>query len=129
MTQLSRFNQFRTILALKVINEQFAHRFTEIKPVWLVLTTSTLLKIYNLSDLIMPRPVWLMTVQEAYREYNTLIDQIWTKYKLLDSGKCGKVGTPGFNAECSELSHVMAQMSELYSHLNLPMPKEPLKWS
>ena len=34
------------------------------------------------------------------------------------------VGTPAFNAECSELAHLMARMSKLYKHLNLPMPKE-----
>ena len=65
-----------------------------------------------------------MTVHEAHNEYNSLIDQIQAKYKLLDSGECGSVGTPAFNAECSELAHLMARMSELCKHLNLPMPKE-----
>ena len=54
-----------------------------------------------------------MTVQEAHKEYNSLIDQIRAKYELLDSGECGSVGTPAFNAECSELAHLMARMSEL----------------
>ena len=80
-------------------------------------------KLY-LSDLIMPKPVFLMTVHEAHQEYNSLIDQIRAKYELLDSGECGSVGTPAFNAECSELAHLMARMSELCKHLNLPMPKE-----
>ena len=57
----------------------------------------------------MPKPVSLMTVHEAHKEYNSLIDQIWAKYKLLDSGECGSVGTPAFNAECSELAHLMAR--------------------
>ena len=65
-----------------------------------------------------------MTVQEAHKEYNSLTDQIRAKYKLLDSGECGLVGTPAFNAECSELAHLMARMSDLCKHLNLPMPKE-----
>ena len=65
-----------------------------------------------------------MTVHEAHQEYNSLIDQIRAKYELLDSGECGSVGTPAFNAECSELAHLMAHMSELCKHLNLPMPKE-----
>ena len=30
-----------------------------------------------------------MTVQEAHKEYNSLIDQIQAKYELLDSGECG----------------------------------------
>ena len=72
----------------------------------------------------MPKPVSLMTVHEADQEYNSLIDQIRAKYELLDSGECGSVGTPAFNAECSELAHLMARMSELCKHLNLPMPKE-----
>ena len=54
-----------------------------------------------------------MTVHEAHKEYNSLIDQIWAKYELLDSGECGSVGTPAFNAECSKLAHLMAHMSEL----------------
>ena len=49
-----------------------------------------------------------MTVREAHKEYNTLIDKILAKYKLLDSGKCAKVGTQAFNAECPKLSHPMA---------------------
>ena len=53
----------------------------------------------------MPKPVFLMTVHEAHMEYNSLIDQIRAKYKLLDSGECGSVGTPAFNAECSKLAH------------------------
>ena len=72
----------------------------------------------------MPKPVYLMTVHEAHQEYNSLIDQIWGKYELLDSGECGSVGTPAFNAECSKLAHLMARMSKLCKHLNLPMPKE-----
>ena len=72
----------------------------------------------------MPKPVSLMTVHEAHKEYNSLIDQIRAKYELLDSGECGSVGTPAFNAECSELAHLMARMSKLCKHLNLPMPKE-----
>ena len=82
------------------------------------------IKIIRLVDLIMPKPVFLMTVHEAHMEYNSQIDQIRAKYELLDSGECGSVGTPAFNAECSELAHQMARMSELCKHLNLPMPKE-----
>ena len=72
----------------------------------------------------MPKPVYLMTVQEAHKEFNTLTDQIRAKYELLDSGECGKVGTPAFDAECSELSHLIARMSDLCNHLKLPMPND-----
>ena len=34
----------------------------------------------------MPKPVYLLTVQEAYKEYNSLTDQISAKYEHLDSG-------------------------------------------
>ena len=47
----------------------------------------------------MPKPVYLLTVQEAHKEYNSLMDQIIAKYKQLDSGKYGAFGTPAFNAE------------------------------
>ena len=101
--------------------------FTEIRPVLASLTSPTLKLLTQnlyLSDLIMPKLVFLMTVQEAHKEYNSLIDKIQAKYELLDSGECGSVGTPAFNAECSKLAHLMAHMSELCRHLNLPMPKE-----
>ena len=47
----------------------------------------------------MPKPVFLLTVQEAHKEYNFLTDQIWAKYEQLDSGKFRAVGTPVFNTE------------------------------
>ena len=96
--------------------------FTEFRPVLAYLMSSTLkllLKLLFISDLIMPKLVYLMTVHEAHQEYNSLIDQIRAKYELLDSGECGSVGTPAFNAECSDLAHLMARMSELCKHLNL----------
>ena len=101
--------------------------FTKIRSVLASLTSLTLKLLTQnlyLSDLIMPKPVFLMTVQEAHKEYNSLIDQIRAKYELSDSGECRSVGTPAFNAECSELAHLMAHMSKLCRHLNLPMPKE-----
>ena len=65
-----------------------------------------------------------MTVQEAHKAYNSLIDQIRAKYELLDLGECGAVGTPAFNAECSELAHLFVHMRDLCNHLNLSMPKD-----
>ena len=106
---------------------QFAHRFHTDQTCFGIFDVFDIeiTQIYiTVSDLIMPKPVSLMTVHEAHKEYNSLIDQIRAKYELLDSGECGSVGTPAFNAECSELAHLMAHMSELCKHLNLPMPKE-----
>ena len=72
----------------------------------------------------MPKPVYLLTVQEAHKEYNSLTDQIRAKYKQLDSGKYGAVGTPAFNAEAYELANLLACVSQLCQKLNLPPPKE-----
>ena len=43
---------------------------------------------------VMPKQVFLMTVQEAHKEYNSLMDQIRSKYEQLDLGKFGTVDTP-----------------------------------
>ena len=72
----------------------------------------------------MPKPVYLMTVQEAHKEYNSLMDKIRTNYKQLDSGKFGSCDTPAFDAEACELAHLLARVSELCQKLNLPPPKE-----
>ena len=117
-----------TDLAVKMTNSLSSLiDFRKIRPVWHFDTSDieiTYKFIFTVSDLIMPKPVYLLTVHKAHKEYNSLIDQIRAKYELLDSGECGSVGTPAFNAECSELAHLMARMSELCKHLNLPMPKE-----
>ena len=68
----------------------------------------------------MPKPVYLLTVQEAHKEDNSLIDQIWAKYEQLDSGEFGAVGTPVFNAEACKLANLLACVSELYQKLNDP---------
>ena len=52
----------------------------------------------------MPKPVFLMTVQEAHNEYNSLTDQIRAKYEQLDSGEFGSPGTPAFDAELQPVS-------------------------
>ena len=72
----------------------------------------------------MPKPVFLMTVQEAHKEYNSLTDKIRAKYKQLDSGEFGSPGTPAFNAEACELANLLACASQLCQKLNLPTPKE-----
>ena len=78
----------------------------------------------EITQSVVPKPVYLLTVQEAHREYNSLTDQIRAKYKQLDSGKYGAVGTPAFNAEACELANLLAHMSQLCQKLNLPYPKE-----
>ena len=53
----------------------------------------------EITQSIMPKPIYLLTVQEAHKEYNSLMDQIRAKYEQLDSGEYGTVGTPVSNAE------------------------------
>ena len=72
----------------------------------------------------MPKPVYLLIVQEAHKEYNSLMDQIWARYEQIDSGKFGTVGTPALNTEACELANLLAHVSQLYQKLNLPPPKE-----
>ena len=43
----------------------------------------------EITQSVMPKPVYLLTVQEAHKEYNSLTDQIWAKYEQLDSGEYG----------------------------------------
>ena len=59
----------------------------------------------------MLKPVYLLTVQEAHKEYNSLTDQIRAKYEQLDSSKFGAVGTLAFNAETCELANLLACVS------------------
>ena len=72
----------------------------------------------------MPKPVFLMTVQEAHKEYNSLMDEIRTKYEQLDSDEYGTVDTPAFKAEACELANLLTCVSQLCQKLNLPPPKE-----
>ena len=64
----------------------------------------------------MPKPVFLMTVQEAHKEYNSLTDQIRAKYEQLDSGEYGAVGTLAFNAEACQLANLLARVSQLFQN-------------
>ena len=74
--------------------------------------TSNIYKLH-LNRSVMPKPVYLLTVQEAHKEYNFLTDQIWAKYEQLDSGEYGVVCTPTFNAEACELANLLAPVSQL----------------
>ena len=72
----------------------------------------------------MPKPVYLMAVQEALQEYTSLTDKIWAKYEQLDAGEFRSPGTPAFDAEACELANLLARVSELCKKLFLLMPKE-----
>ena len=89
----------------------------------LLLTLQTLQITLKLQS-VMPKQVYLLTVQEAHKEYNSLMDQIQAKYEQLDSGEFGAVGTSAFNAEAYELVNLLALVSQLCQKLNLLPPKE-----
>ena len=75
----------------------------------------------------MPKPVYLLTVQEAHKEYNYLTDQIRAKYEQLDSGKYKAVGKPAFNLyKVTELVNwlIYLLVSQLCQKLNLLTPKK-----
>ena len=78
----------------------------------------------EITESITPKPVYLLTVQEAHKKYNSLMDQIQAKYEQLDRGEFGAVGTPAFNAEACKLDNLLAHFSQLCQKLNLPPPKE-----
>ena len=82
-------------------------------------STSSTLQIIEITQSVMPKPVYLLTVQEAHKEYNSLMDQIRAKYKQLDSGKYGAVGTPA-----CVLANLLTHVSQLCQKLNMPPPKE-----
>ena len=83
----------------------------------------TLLTLYS-DRSVMPKPVYLLTVQEAHKEYNCMTDLIQSKYEQLDSGEFGAVGTLAFNAEACKLANLLAHVSQLCQRLNLPTSKE-----
>ena len=90
----------------------------------MLLLTPPTLQITLILQSVMPKPVYLLTVQEAHKKYNSLTYQIRAKYKQLDSGKYGAIGTSAFNAEASELANLLACVSQLCQKLNLPPPKK-----
>ena len=86
----------------------------------LLSTLSTL----HLNQSVMKKTIYLLTVQEAHKEYSSLTDQIRAKYEQLDSGEFGSPGTPAFDAETCELANLLACVSQPCQRLNLSMPKE-----
>ena len=73
----------------------------------------TITNYIEIIESIMPKPVYLLTVQEAHKEYKSLNDQIHAKYEQLDSGEFGVVGTPAFKDEACELANIFAYASQL----------------
>ena len=73
---------------------------------------------------VMPKPVYLLTVQEAQKEYNSLTDQIQAKYEQLDSDEYDSVDSPAFKAEACEFAYLLAHVSQLCQKLNLLTQKE-----
>ena len=85
------------------------------------------IEITQIKQSIMLKLVFLMTVQEAHKDFNSLTDKIRAKYKQLDSGEFGSSGPPAFDAEACKLANLLARVSQLCQKLNLPTPKELYK--
>ena len=79
----------------------------------LLLTPLTL----HLNRSVMPKPVYLLTVQKAHKEYSSLTDQIRAKYEQLEYPSTqlefGLPGTPTFDPEACELANLLACVSRL----------------
>ena len=80
----------------------------------------------DLFIVIMSSPVSHFTVEEAHKEFNSLVDKIVAKHEQPDSGKFGAVGTPAFNAKSKsiKLASLFACVGQLWARLNLPMPAQ-----
>ena len=48
-------------------------------------------------------PVSQLTVEQAHKEFNSLVDKIAARYEQLDSGEFGAVDTSSFNAKSTKL--------------------------
>ena len=73
---------------------------------------------------VMPKPVCLLAVQEAHKEYNSLTGWVQAGCGQLDSDGCGEVGAPAFDAGACGLAGLLAHVSWLCQKLSLPTPKE-----
>ena len=63
-----------------------------------------------------------LTIEEAHKEYKSLVDKISAKYQQLDYGKFGAVGTPAFDGKSTKLTCFFACMGQLCQKLHLLMP-------
>ena len=52
-----------------------------------------------------------LTIKQAHKEFNSLVDKISAKFQQLDSCELGAVGTPGFNAKSAKLASLFAHMN------------------
>ena len=118
--------QLTCILAYLPILFQF-HGQLALKFHWVKTNWQLTYKLHWNYSIVMPKPVYLLTVQEPHREYNSFMDQIRAKYEQLDPDNNGAVGTPAFNAESCELANLLAHVSQLCQKLNWSPSKE-LYW-
>ena len=78
----------------------------------------------EITQSVMPKPVYLLTMQEAHKEYNFLTDEIQAKYKQLDSGSMGQLTPQHSKLKAVNWQILLARASQLCQKLNLPTPKE-----
>ena len=53
---------------------------------------------------IMSMPLSQLTIEQAHKKFNSLVDKFVAKYEQLDSWKFGAVGIPAFNDKSIELA-------------------------
>ena len=95
-----------------VLDDTFTH-FGGFFPILCIFNIFDIRNYIEITQSVMPKPDYLLTVQEAHKKHNSLMNQIWAKYEQLDSGEYGTVGTPAFNAEACELANLLACVSLL----------------
>ena len=78
----------------------------------------------DLFIVVMSVPVGHLAVEEAHREFDSLVEKIVAKCEQLDSGEFWIVGAPAFNAQSAKLASLFACKSQLWARLNLPMPTQ-----
>ena len=69
----------------------------------------------------MPTPMNVLTIEQAHKEFKSLVDYILAKFQQLDASEFEVVGTPAFNAKSVKLPRLFAHMNQLYQRLNLAM--------
>ena len=78
-------------------------------------------EIRSILIVIMSIPLSQLKVEQAHKEFNSLVDIVIAKYEQLDSAEFRVVGNLAFNAKSAELDVLFTCMNQLYQKLNLPM--------
>ena len=70
-------------------------------------------EIRSILIVIMSIPLSQLKVEQAHKEFNSLVDIVIAKYEQLDSAEFRVVGTLAFNAKSAELDVLFTCMNQL----------------